>query len=267
MSEQKRDLPSESSVPSLTTHVASTPLSSNPLFSQTLTSTRTSGLLDPMTSSSTLSSPFSSAPYLSGTKITSSSTVPFILPLADPSPLSSLQSTPEPLSSNRKGQLRFHKSPRKLDILLAKLEKLPVADLEILIVEDSNVNSKQLKRMLIDLGFNESNISFAENGRESLRMCQGKKFNIIFMDVQMPIMSGDKAVEELRKEEGINQNTLVVCHSSNVTTTGEANELQMDYFINKTYDPENIRRVLIECLADSKLRAHGKIDAKLDLGG
>lgn len=68
--------------------------------------------------------------------------------------------------------------------------------LSILIVEDNLINQKVIGMLLDKLGFN---FEIANNGLEALDCLKEKKFNIILMDIQMPVMNGLDCTSKIRK--------------------------------------------------------------------
>lgn len=68
--------------------------------------------------------------------------------------------------------------------------------LRILLAEDNIVNQKLALRVLSHMGYEAD---LANNGLEVLSALEGKPYDVILMDVQMPEMDGLKATEEIRK--------------------------------------------------------------------
>src|ERR1700722_256456 len=65
----------------------------------------------------------------------------------------------------------------------------------ILVVEDNRINQKVLSHQLINLGYA---IEEAENGVEAIAKVKSWTYDLIFMDVQMPVMDGFQATQQIR---------------------------------------------------------------------
>jgi PAS domain S-box-containing protein len=68
--------------------------------------------------------------------------------------------------------------------------------LRILIAEDNDLNLQLMGLMFKQLGYG---FELAKNGREAVEKVIAQDFDLVFMDVQMPIMNGLEATEEIRK--------------------------------------------------------------------
>ena len=77
-------------------------------------------------------------------------------------------------------------------------EETKLSGLRVLCAEDNELNAEIMKRMLEDAG---AEIDIAPNGKEALRMFEEKKYDIILMDVQMPVMNGIECTKEIRKAD------------------------------------------------------------------
>ncbi len=73
-----------------------------------------------------------------------------------------------------------------------------LGNLEVLLVEDNEVNQLVAKMMLEGIG---ATVSIASNGKEGVEkfLEDKKRYHIILMDLQMPVMSGYEATKEIRK--------------------------------------------------------------------
>ena len=73
----------------------------------------------------------------------------------------------------------------------------------VLVAEDNIINQKLIKRTLEDLGLT---VSLANNGLEAFERRKNGEFDLIFMDIQMPVLDGMEATQEILDfEEDHNQ--------------------------------------------------------------
>ncbi len=75
-------------------------------------------------------------------------------------------------------------------------QDLPHIPLNILLAEDNLVNQKIARRMFGKLGYQPT---VATNGQEALTLLAERSYDMVFMDMQMPVMDGITATREIRK--------------------------------------------------------------------
>ncbi|MBF0316823.1 MAG: response regulator [Nitrospirae bacterium] len=80
----------------------------------------------------------------------------------------------------------------------------------ILVVDDSKAARFVLKKELLSI-IAEKEVVFTEgaSGKEALAMCLGNKYDLIFLDLTMPDMTGYDVLETLQRQ-GVRTNTIVV---------------------------------------------------------
>ncbi len=71
-------------------------------------------------------------------------------------------------------------------------------NISILIVEDNEINRMLIGAMLDELS-SELDYIACENGAKAVELCQQQSFDLIFMDIQMPILNGYDATRRLRE--------------------------------------------------------------------
>ncbi|MFW8592263.1 ATP-binding protein [Glaciecola sp. 2405UD65-10] len=84
----------------------------------------------------------------------------------------------------------------------------------ILLVEDNKINQLVAKRLLENWGLH---VSLAENGQEAVDCMKQNTYDLVLMDLQMPIKSGIEATIEARSKGIISENTPIIAmtaHSS-----------------------------------------------------
>ncbi|MCB0336890.1 MAG: response regulator, partial [Bdellovibrionales bacterium] len=106
----------------------------------------------------------------------------------------------------------------------------------VLIVEDNPVNQKLLSMLLRKESLD---YQIADNGQQALNLCRESKFDIILMDIQMPVMNGIAATQELREREQQNGSyTPIVAVTAHAMKGDKEKYLNagMDAYISKPID-------------------------------
>ncbi len=75
-----------------------------------------------------------------------------------------------------------------------KVPKAEEKPLEILVAEDNPINQKLIRIVLEKFGLN---VTLANNGEEALGARKANRYDMIFMDVQMPVMGGVEATHKI----------------------------------------------------------------------
>lgn len=114
-----------------------------------------------------------------------------------------------------------------------------------LIVEDNPVNQKILKRLLAGLGVE---VDVAANGQLAVQACDEGEYDIIFMDLQMPVMDGFQATEEIRRRQQPGRKVPIIAVTANSEQEFRARAVQvgMDGFLAKPVDRGTIASMITE---------------------
>ena len=86
------------------------------------------------------------------------------------------------------------------------ISKENLANVNVLLVEDNLVNQLVAKELLLSL---QASVTIANNGQEALQVLDNAVFDVVLMDIQMPIMDGLTATQHIRKN-GKHQNLPII---------------------------------------------------------
>ncbi len=110
--------------------------------------------------------------------------------------------------------------------------------LRVLVVEDNPVNQRLAQRILEKEGHR---VVLAGNGKEALDLLAGQPFDLILMDVQMPIMDGFEATRAIRKQERDSHITIIATTAHAMTGDRErCLAAGMDSYISKPIHPAEL---------------------------
>ncbi|MBP7252955.1 MAG: response regulator [Alphaproteobacteria bacterium] len=119
-------------------------------------------------------------------------------------------------------------------------EKVQFPGKRALVVDDLKVNQLLMAKLLTDLG---CTVDKAANGKEAVSLMQRLRYEIVFMDCQMPEMDGFEATRAIRNmEAGKSYQTVIVALTADALTGDREKCLAagMDDYINKPFKLEDI---------------------------
>ncbi len=113
----------------------------------------------------------------------------------------------------------------------------------VLVVEDNRINQRVAVKQLERLG---CRVDVAANGREAVEQVRRGRYDLIFMDCQMPEMDGYAATAEIRRHERGRQWVPIVAMTANAMPGDRERCLSagMDDYISKPVDPSAVERAL-----------------------
>ncbi|MBK7427305.1 MAG: response regulator [Saprospiraceae bacterium] len=139
----------------------------------------------------------------------------------------------------------YAKAETKAEVLPAEDSNSNIADalkgIRILLVEDNAFNIVVANEELED-AIEGVHVEVAENGLIAVEKMKSSSFDIILMDVQMPVMNGFEATQAIRNLEGEKANIPIIAMTANVLK--EEVELcyqaGMNDFIGKPFDTQEL---------------------------
>jgi len=136
---------------------------------------------------------------------------------------------------NRKKNIADHNVDKKLS------DKLP---LRILLAEDNFTNQELVVTLMRKMGYT---IDAVENGRKALEIMEQKTFDIILMDVQMPVMNGIEATQAIIAKYPENERPYIIAITANAMPGDRERFLEsgMVDYLSKPIRFKDVQDVLI----------------------
>ena len=176
--------------------------------------------------------------------------------------------------------VEIRKDLRAEVVSLTLLETPPTGEnrnAKILLAEDNVINRKVALGILKKLGFTADTV---ENGKEAVKAVESKLYDLVLMDIQMPVMDGFEATKRIRNYERqlINKGKTMKKESSTHSATnipiiamtahamaGDRNkclEAGMSDYISKPVRPQVLAEVLKKWLPEKRSKGRKKKDEK-----
>ena len=121
-------------------------------------------------------------------------------------------------------------------------------DVKILVVEDIALNQLLMKTLLEDFGFA---MEVAGNGQIAVEKMQTTHYDIVLMDLQMPVMNGFEATEYIRTQ--LHSTVPIIALTADVTTVDveKCKAVGMNDYISKPIDDKILYGKIIKYLKSS----------------
>ncbi|PXY00632.1 hypothetical protein DF185_12015 [Marinifilum breve] len=123
-----------------------------------------------------------------------------------------------------------------------------IKDVKVLLVEDQPSNRKTLE---VYLKNKVGRVDIAENGKQAVEKFQDEEYDIILMDLQMPIMGGIEASLRIRKIEEdreVERPTPIIAFTANYYSDDKdiSVEIGMDVYLSKPFQCKTIYELIQE---------------------
>ena len=150
---------------------------------------------------------------------------------------------------------------KKSNVKIIEVDKQDITVLngsKLLLVEDNLINQEIIIGLLENSGID---MDIANNGREAIQKFKTKKYELILMDLQMPIMDGYEATTIIRK---LDSNIPIIALSANAMKTDieKTKIIGMDEHLNKPIDIDKLYGVLLKYISKKANSVINNIDRK-----
>ncbi len=117
-----------------------------------------------------------------------------------------------------------------------------VQSLDVLLVEDNVINQKLAVKLLEKRGHT---VHIANNGLEAVEVLQRRRYDMVLMDLQMPVMGGIEACELIRRGEAGDQHVPIIAMTAHTLPRDrdQCKEAGMDGFVTK---PVRVEQLMAE---------------------
>jgi CheY-like chemotaxis protein len=131
--------------------------------------------------------------------------------------------------------------------------QIDISKCRVLIAEDNKINQKVMLRMLKTMGI--TNTVMVDDGQQAVREFSNCKFDIVILDLNMPVLNGIDAARQMRSREtdqGNYRTPIIAC-------TADATEVQhiecikakMDVVVTKPVVRQTLKEVILKLLQDT----------------
>jgi PAS domain S-box-containing protein len=190
---------------------------------------------------------------------------------------------PESLQNSMKNMIQLPLKTARLDSLVAQYmtstmdlfdtPTLPTKSRKVqqtarvLLVEDSTINREILQAVLKKLGHDVVSV---KDGQQAVDTYKEQNFDLILMDIQMPVLDGISATKQIREYESTaNRYTSIFALTAHAFEEDRkaTTDAGMDRYLVKPIKMEILRNYIDEVLLRSSRPESGSIDAGRDLDG
>ncbi len=129
---------------------------------------------------------------------------------------------------------------------------LPTQPGALLVVDDNEPNRDMLARRLERLGHR---VAQAEDGRKALEKMRAEPFDLVLLDIQMPVMNGYEVLEHLRADETLRSLPVIVLSASDESqSVVRCIQMGAEDHLRKPFDPVLLQARINACLEKKRLR-------------
>ena len=121
----------------------------------------------------------------------------------------------------------------------------------ILIVDDSKIIRSVIKKTLAIADVPVGDLYEAGNGKEALDVMNSNWIDLIFADINMPVMNGIEMIKKMSEDNTLDKTpVIIVSTDGSKTRIDELLELGVKAYLRKPINPEELRNIVKEVMGD-----------------
>lgn len=122
----------------------------------------------------------------------------------------------------------------------------------LLVADDDPMNREVLSMRLEFEGYE---VDTAEDGEDALRKLEEQKFDLVLLDLVMPVMEGDEVLKRMKADQTLREIPVIMISGlEDLDTVARCIELGADDYLQKPYKPVLLRARINACLEKKQLR-------------
>jgi len=131
----------------------------------------------------------------------------------------------------------------KVDIAERGQDKLPSRSLNVLVAEDNPANQFLMEKLLETT---QHKVTLVENGRQAVNAVQNNDFDVVLMDVQMPVLDGLAASRQIRAIKGVKGQIPIIAVTADVMPQQVTKIISSgaNFHVGKPIDPAELFQAL-----------------------
>ena len=136
--------------------------------------------------------------------------------------------------------------------------------LNILLVEDTILNQRLVKKIVEKWGYQ---LTTANNGVEALELHANNVYDIILMDIQMPIMDGYTTTQHIRAMENVEKRAVPIIALTAHASQDEAEKcinLGMNTYISKPFNPDFLRNSILQLTSKKLITTESNLNSTVN---
>ena len=142
-------------------------------------------------------------------------------------------------------------TPLKAEDGMEKTLTSPTKKIRLLIAEDNEVNVMVMKHMLDQ---NKFDLTFVVNGKEAVEKCINESFDLVLMDVSMPVMDGLEATKIIRSREQADKRVPIIAITAHALQSDNDLVLSagMDDYLSKPVNKDGLNNIIVKWAPSSE---------------
>jgi len=124
--------------------------------------------------------------------------------------------------------------------------------LKVLLVDDSETVRAVMAKTFDLAGLDIEAVHHAANGKEALAVLRQESVDLVFTDINMPVMGGVEMLETMKQDSALaNIPVVIVSTEGSATRVDQLKEKGVSAYVRKPFTPEGLREVIDSIIGDS----------------